>query len=386
MKRRLIFVFLIIVLIGISAGAAAAQNSYSLWTGRYWTNPDLEGSPTAQKSTGVIDFNWGSGPPLEGFPSDHWSAQWTSFVDFEPGTYRIVTRNDDGVRVFLKDKHVIFDWNKHPPATNEVVVSLLGGTYSMAVDYFEDVGGALLQLGWERIGPPEAGAADVAVIAAQPPAASPPPSEAWSAQYWNNTTFDGNPVLSRGESAINYDWGLGSPAPGVVNPDFFSTRWSRSIFFDTATYRFTTESDDGIRVSISGNRIIDNWTPHAVQTDTVDVALGAGTYPVVVEFYENAHHAVAKFWWENITGGTNGTGEGPTGVSATTTAGWLNMRAGPGTDYQILDVLRHGTIVPVVGRTSTSRWIQVIHDGATGWLSTPYTNVTGDLNSVPVTG
>jgi hypothetical protein len=343
----------------------------------------LEGTPAATASSGVIDYNWGSGSPAAGIPADQWSGQWTSYVDFEPGTYRIVTRNDDGVRVFLGDKHVIYDWNKHKPVTNEVVVSLLGGTYSMAVDYFEDVGGALLQVGWDRLGPPKEGAADVTVIAAQPPHTSPPSETAWTAHYWNNTTLNGNPVLTRSESAIDYDWGTGSPSPGIVNSDFFSARWSRSIFFETATYRFTTQSDDGIRVSISGNLIIDNWTPHAIQTNSVEIALGAGTYPVVVEYFEDAGQAVAKFWWEKIDGGGVG---GPTGVTATTIAGWLNMRAGPGTSYQILDVLRRGTVVPVVGRTSTGRWIQVVHESVTGWLSTPYTTVNGDLNSVPVTG
>ncbi len=383
MKRRLIFVFLVMVLIGLSTGAAAAQNSYSLWTIRYWSNPNLEGTPAATASSGVIDYNWGSGSPAAGIPADQWSGQWTSYVDFEPGTYRIVTRNDDGVRVFLGDKHVIYDWNKHKPVTNEVVVSLLGGTYSMAVDYFEDVGGALLQVGWDRLGPPKEGAADVTVIAAQPPHTSPPSETAWTAHYWNNTSLTGNPVLTRSESAINYDWGTGSPAPGIVNTDFFSVRWSRSIFFETTTYRFTTQSDDGIRVFISGNPIIDNWTPHAVQTDSVEIALGAGTYPVVVEYYEDAGQAVAKFWWEKVDG--SGVG-GPTAVTATTTAGWLNMRAGPGVSYQIIDVLPKGTVVPVVGRTSTGTWIQVVNEGVTGWISAYYTTVSGDLNALPVTG
>lgn len=385
MKRRLIFILLILVLIGLSASAATAQNSYSLWSVRYWSNPDLEGSPSASASTGVISYDWGSGSPASGIPSDHWSGQWTSYVDFEPGTYRITTVSDDGVRVFLGDKHVIYNWNKQPPTTTEVAVSLLGGTYSMAVDYFEDVGGAQLHLGWERIGPPQQGAADVTVIATQAPPSAPTPTASWAASYWNNTTFAGNPVLSRSESAINYDWGTGSPAAGVVNPDFFSSRWTRSIYFDTATYRFTTQSDDGIRVSISGNMIIDNWTPHAVQTNSVDIALGAGTYPVVVEHYENAHDAVAKFWWENITSGGSGGGD-PTDVTATVKAGYLNMRSGPGIEHSIIDVLKGGTTMPVVGRTTSGRWIQVVHDSVTGWVSAPYTTISGDLTSVPVTG
>jgi len=383
MKRRFIFFFLVVLMIGLSAGAAAAQNSYALWTIRYWTNPDLEGSPSVQKSSGEINFNWGNGSPADGIPADHWSAQFTAFVDFEPGAYRIVTQNDDGVRVFLGDKHVINDWNKHPPETNEVVVSLLGGTYSMAVDYFEDVGGAQLQVEWERLGPPQEGAADVTVIATQPPPTAPPSGTEWLSHYWNNATLDGSPVLTRSESAINYDWGTGSPAPGIVNSDFFSTRWERSIFFETATYRFTTESDDGIRVNISGNLIIDNWTPHAIETNVVEIAMGAGTYPVVVEYYENAGQAVAKFWWEKIGGGSS---ESPTGITATTTAGFLNMRSGPGVSYEIIDVLPRGTVAPVIGRNSSGAWLQIVNEAVTGWISANYTTISGDLDALPVTG
>jgi hypothetical protein len=383
MNRRIFFVLFILLLLGLTLGTASAQNSYSLWSVRYWSNPDLEGSPVASASTGVIDYNWGSGVPAAGIPADHWSGRWTSYVDFEAGIYRIHTYNDDGVRVFLGDKHVIYDWNKHPPLTNEVTVSLLGGTYSMAVDYFEDVGGALLQVGWERIGPPQPGAADVTVIASQTsPPAAPPPQADWLAHYWNNTNLSGNSVLTRNEAAISYDWGTGSPAPDIVNVNFFSARWSRSIAFDTGSYRFTTQSDDGIRVFVNGQLIINNWTTHALETNTADINMVAGTYPVIVESFENAHHAVAKFWWEK----TDSAGVGIIGVSATTTPSWLNMRAGPSITYSILDVLPRGTVVPVVGRTSTSRWIQVVFAGQTGWLSTPYTTINGDINSVPLTG
>jgi uncharacterized protein YgiM (DUF1202 family) len=134
---------------------------------------------------------------------------------------------------------------------------------------------------------------------------------------------------------------------------------------------------------VGGNRIIDNWNVHELQTNTADADLNAGTYTVVVEYFENTEVATAKFWWERTDGGEGG---GPTGVTATTTAYWLNMRAGPGTTYTILHVLPRGTVLPIVGRTSSGGWIQVVYQSTTGWVSTYYTTVSGDLNSVPVTG
>ena len=395
MNRRLLLVLFVLLIIGLSAGTAAAQNSQSLWFVNYWNNPNLEGKPAASATAGVIDNEW-SGSPGGGVSSNHWSAQWTSYVDFSPGTWRITTQNDDGVRVFLGNKHIIVDWNVHAEVTNQVTVSLLGGTYSMAVDHFNDVGRAVLRVGWEWIGPPVYGAADVTVVPSYPApptpvppiAPYPPPTQtSWLANYWNNTDLAGSPAVVRSEFAVNYDWGYGSPAPYLVGNDLFSARWSRSAYFATGTYRFTAQSDDGIRVYVNGQRIIDNWTVHSVQTNVAEIDLAAGTYPVVVEYFENTGLAVAKVWWEQISGGSAPPPPpAPGGVTATPVTSWLNLRGGPGLNYPILTAVPRGTMVPVIGRTATSRWIQVSYLGTTGWLSTPYTFIVGDLSTVPVTG
>ena len=295
--RSLISLF-VLLLLGLSTGAAAAQNSYSLWFIKFWDNKKLEGSPVASSSTGVIDHSW-SGSPEEGVPSNDWSAQWTSFVNFGPGTYRITTKNDDGVRVYLGDKHIILDWNQHGVVTNEVTVSLLGGNYPMAVDFFDDEGDAVLEVGWQLLGPPSSNLPDVTIIPSPqiPPSAPPTPQPAWLAQYWSNTSLSGHPTLTRVDPAINYDWGRGSPDPDIIDPDEFSVRWSRSVYFEAGTYQFTTQSDDGIRVYVDGRLIIDNWTVHALQTNTADVTLASGTHSLVVEYFEHTGLAVARLWW-----------------------------------------------------------------------------------------
>jgi hypothetical protein len=385
MNRRFFLLLIILLLLGFAGtGVADAQNSYSLWFGTFWNNTAMAGDPAATTSTGVIDYDWGSGSPAAGVQSDMWSAQWTAFVDFEPGTYRFYTENDDGVRVFLGDKHIITDWNVGAARTNEATVSLLGGSYSMAVDFFDETGRALLRLGWQRTGPPKPGAADVTLIPVAPPPPPPPPAPqaTWLAHYWNNSELNGSPALARNEAAIDYDWGTGSPAPGTIAEDHFSARWTRAVYFDAGAYQFTTQSDDGIRVTISGNTIIDNWTLHPLQTDTADVNLAAGTYSLNVEYFEHTGDAVARLGWLR-----SGSAESsPGGVTATVYAGRLNMRQGPGTSTEIIAKLPWGTVVPVVGRTSDGSWLQVDYQGASGWIWAAYTSVSGDLASVPVTG
>ena len=87
----------------------------------------------------------------------------------------------------------------------------------------------------------------------------------WQASYWNNTSLSGSPVLQRSESNLDYNWGMGSPGPGVY-ADGFSTRWTRYLDLEAGTYRFTATSDDGLRLYVDGSLLINEWYDHAAKT------------------------------------------------------------------------------------------------------------------------
>jgi len=58
-----------------------------------------------------IDFDWGSNSPALGIPKDDFTARWSRVVDFEPGTYRLYARADDGIRVEIDDDRIIDEWH-----------------------------------------------------------------------------------------------------------------------------------------------------------------------------------------------------------------------------------------------------------------------------------
>jgi hypothetical protein len=124
----------------------------------------------------------------------------------------------------------------------------------------------------------------------------------WQAVYWNNTALDGAPVLQRPEMVLNNDWGLQSPAPGIVNGDYFSVRWTRTVDLSPGRYRFIATADDGIRVWVNDVLIIDGWQNQArtVYIGYVDVTGGPAS--VKVEYYDQQHHAVAQLTWARISG------------------------------------------------------------------------------------
>lgn len=125
---------------------------------------------------------------------------------------------------------------------------------------------------------------------------------AWEGKYWNNRNLSGNPVLTRQDASINFDWGGGSPATEIFTDDF-SAQWTQTANLPAGTYRFSATADDGMRVWIDNVMIIDAWFDSQVRTITADVYLGAGNHSIVVQYYEAGGMAVAKMNYA-LVGGT----------------------------------------------------------------------------------
>ena len=109
-----------------------------------------------------------------------------------------------------------------------------------------------------------------------------------------------SPVLTRCEAApLAYDLGVGSPAPGV-NADNFTAVWKGDLNFEAADYAFTARADDGIRVYIDGERILDEWRDQSAADFRTTRTLTAGTHEVRIEYYENGGDSVAKLGWVKL--------------------------------------------------------------------------------------
>ncbi len=108
--------------------------------------------------------------------------------------------------------------------------------------------------------------------------------------------------LTRVDSTVNFDWGTGSPDPSI-GADTFSVRWTGQVVpLYSETYTFYTTSDDGVRLWVNGQQIINNWTDHAAIENSGTIALTAGVkYDVKMEYYENTGFAAAKLWWSSAS-------------------------------------------------------------------------------------
>lgn len=201
----------------------------------------------------------------------------------------------------------------------------------------------------------------------------------WEASYWDNRELDGSPVLQRQENSINYNWGNGAPSGVDIDEDDFSARWVGYISFRPATYRFTTVSDDGVRVWVDGELIIDAWDDHPLQTNTADRTLSAGQHQIVVEYYENEGGAVIQFWWAPAppADGNNwrgeyynniGLGGPPALVREDPTIGfnWNNLSPGPGINPDRFSVRWTRTVDLPAGNY---RFTMSVDDGGRLWVN-----------------
>jgi hypothetical protein len=121
------------------------------------------------------------------------------------------------------------------------------------------------------------------------------------AQYFNdagNGTYFTALVLTRTDRTVDFNWASAAPDP-AVQADNFSVRWSGQVLAPAAgTYTFTTLSDDGVRLYVNGQLLVDNWTNHAAVQNSGTIALAANQkYDIRLDYYERGGGATMRLSW-----------------------------------------------------------------------------------------
>lgn len=137
-------------------------------------------------------------------------------------------------------------------------------------------------------------ASNTAVAAVPAPAAS-----GLTGTYFDTATFTAE-KLTRVDPTINFAWGTGSPSTKIA-ADTFSVRWTGKIIpLANTNYTFYTESDNGVRLWVNGQLIINSWAAHTLKEDRGTMSLSASqAYAVKIEYYENTGPATVKLHWSS---------------------------------------------------------------------------------------
>ena len=147
-----------------------------------------------------------------------------------------------------------------------------------------------------------AGAAPLAQAQVPDPAAVECSEGTFRAEYFDDVELTGRPFLVECHERIDFDWGRGRPHPRVPE-DRFGVRWSADLTLGEGTYRFAASTDDGTRVYLDGERIIDVWYPRRVTETAAYGYVPAGRHRLVVEYFELTGHAVARVDWTRAATG-----------------------------------------------------------------------------------
>lgn len=125
-------------------------------------------------------------------------------------------------------------------------------------------------------------------------------------QYYSGMNF-GRFVSARQDSEINFRWSGGAPMESMPE-DKFSVRWfgqfSAPHENGNREYRFTARTDDGTRLYLDNERVINDWSDHGAKSFNHTETYEPGeTANITLEYYENAYGAIAEFWITDMSTG-----------------------------------------------------------------------------------
>jgi hypothetical protein len=249
---------------------------YPPWQAKYYANAWLNPPKSRQGSDSAIQFDWEMGAP-DDLPADWFSAAWQATPLLPDGTQEIFVYADEGYQLLI-DGNVVQEGGWDDPS---------GGAEDDS--YLLHTASGVVQIGFhahDQGGPAEARL--WIVHAGQPP---------WSAEFYDNRDLSGLPVKTRTQAAVFHDWGLEQPTSGVPN-DRFSVRWTALRYFHAGAYRFGVFADDGVRLRLDGQTILDAWGYGRAEHHPTVRYLTAGYHELVVEYFENVGEAEIRLWWE----------------------------------------------------------------------------------------
>jgi len=117
-------------------------------------------------------------------------------------------------------------------------------------------------------------------------------------EYFANMNLHGEPVLTRIDSIVNFNFGTGAPAPGMPE-DHFSIRWRGKIIPPDTIHHIGISTDDGGRLTVDGKLLINDWRDHAEEPHSVRVELIPGReYEVEFDQYDDGLGAAARLTWD----------------------------------------------------------------------------------------
>lgn len=118
------------------------------------------------------------------------------------------------------------------------------------------------------------------------------------AEYYDDKFLEGIPQ-TRIDKGVNFD-PVNQPPDPYSNYKHKSMRWTGYIAPNiTGVYKIGVNSDDGIRLWLNGELVVDEWHNRGMTTDQVDIRMEAGKkYAIKLEYFDNGGDAICQLLWQ----------------------------------------------------------------------------------------
>lgn len=125
------------------------------------------------------------------------------------------------------------------------------------------------------------------------------PVRGLTAEYFDNPDLSGEPRLRRTDERVDARWTFNAPGRGIA-PDWFSVRWTGTIKSPLhGVRRIGVEGNDGFRLWIDGQLVVDRWRKESYRAELVNRRLPAGSaHAIRLEFRETRGNGRVRLVWD----------------------------------------------------------------------------------------
>lgn len=270
------------------APVCAATPAADHWKGTYFDNMQLSGNPIAQidEGGGYLEKTWDQPGSTCHLPSYAFSASFVrqlALPDYQRLRFHLFA--DDGVRLSLDGKVLADAWQGYAGNVATADLEVSPGAHALKADFRQDQGLSRLALSWEML------------PACRRPLTSVPANH-WRGEYFPNISLSGTASLVRDDGEdLTMRWGDQGPDMSGCMPaaDMFSARWTRNVPLAAGNVRLHVVSDDGFRVWIDNQLVMDHWMVQGSTPWDQDVSVAAGSRQLRIEYFEQSGLANLEF-------------------------------------------------------------------------------------------
>lgn len=274
------------------------------WIAYYYNNQDVSGAPIdaeyiiGDKQNIILHKDYGDFSPTNKINKEKFSARFVTTADLVDGIYKVNANADDGTRLFVDGQLVLDGW-ENKSMQNISAYFKVGkstgnkfyesgyekSTHLIEFQYRESTGKANIKANLEFI------------------SSIPNDTSKTIEMFYDNTDLSGAPKVVR-ESANNstmlydYNWGTNAPIQPLKS-DNFSASFTRNYYvLEDGQYEISIQADDGVRLFIDNQKVIDSWIGSAGGMRSVKVSLTKGNHLFCINYLELTGNSYIK---ANIT-------------------------------------------------------------------------------------